>query len=146
MHTSIRDGVLLVSLCVCGTVAISARTSHDHQRPPESGARQNRQVARIRNAAPPSAASIAAGQELYQKQCAGCHGDTGQGDGALGEELNPKPSNLTDAEWKHGSTDGEIYTVIREGVKSTGMKGYSRKMTTHQVWDVVNYLRSIGPT
>jgi hypothetical protein len=25
------------------------------------------------------------------------------------------------------------------------MKPYGRKMTTHQLWDVVNYLRSIGP-
>ena len=33
----------------------------------------------------------------------------------------------------------------RDGVKSTGMKPYAHKMTTHQVWDVVNYLRSIGP-
>jgi mono/diheme cytochrome c family protein len=64
---------------------------------------------------------------------------------ALGEELNPKPPDLTDAEWKHGSTDGEIFTVIRDGVRSTGMKAYGRKMTAHQVWDVVNYLRSIGP-
>ena len=28
----------------------------------------------------------------------------------MGEELNPKPADLTDAEWKHGSTDGEILT------------------------------------
>jgi mono/diheme cytochrome c family protein len=63
----------------------------------------------------------------------------------MGEELNPTPSNLTDAAWKHGSTDGEVFTVIRDGVKSTGMKAYARKMTTHQVWDVVNYIRSIGP-
>ncbi len=25
------------------------------------------------------------------------------------------------------------------------MKAYSRKLTTHQLWDVVNYVRSIGP-
>ena len=50
-----------------------------------------------------------------------------KGDGAMGEELNPKPSNLADADWKHGSTDGEIFTVIRDGVKSTGMKAFSRK-------------------
>ena len=99
----------------------------------------------MKNVVPPSAASIASGLGLYQKQCAGCHGDTGKGDGAMGEELTPKPSNLADADWKHGSTDGEIFTVIRDGVKSTGMKAYGRKMTAHQVWDVVNYLRSIGP-
>ena len=64
---------------------------------------------------------------------------------AIGAELNPKPSNLADADWKHGATDGEIFTVIRDGVKSTGMKPYARKLTTHQIWDVVNYVRSLGP-
>jgi mono/diheme cytochrome c family protein len=63
----------------------------------------------------------------------------------MGAELDPKPSNLGDADWKHGSTDGEIFTVIRDGVKSTAMKPYARKLTTHQVWDVVNYVRSLAP-
>ena len=41
----------------------------------------------------------------------------------MGEELTPKPSNLTDADWKHGSTDGEIFTVIRDGVKGHRHEG-----------------------
>ena len=32
-----------------------------------------------------------------------------------------------------------------DGVKDTGMKAFASRMTTHQIWDVVNYLRSIGP-
>ena len=63
----------------------------------------------------------------------------------MGEELDPKPADLTDAEWKHGSSDGEIFTVIHDGVKGTGMKAFARKMTAHQLWNVVNYLRSLGP-
>ena len=145
MRASIRDGMFLVALCACGTVALGARTVQDPQHPPQGGAHHHPQAAKITNAVPPSGASIAAGLALYQKQCAGCHGDTGKGDGAMGEELTPKPSNLADADWKHGSTDGEIFTVIRDGVKSTGMKAYGRKMTAHQAWDVVNYIRSIGP-
>ena len=47
------------------------------------------------------ATSIAAGKQLYDKQCAGCHGDTGKGDGSMGEELNPKPANLSDADWTY---------------------------------------------
>jgi mono/diheme cytochrome c family protein len=144
MRTNIRDGIFLAALCAYGTVALGARTPQEHQHPQE-GAHHHPQAAKLKNAVPSSAASIAAGLALYQKQCAGCHGDTGKGDGTLGEELSPKPSNLTDADWKHGSTDGEIFTVIRDGVKSTGMKPYGRKMTAHQVWDVVNYIRSIGP-
>jgi high-affinity iron transporter len=142
MHTSIRDAVFIVALSACVTVALTAQ---DHQHPAEGGAHHHPAAAKLKNAVPSSPASIAAGQAVYQKQCAGCHGDTGKGDGAMGEELTPKPSNLSDAEWKHGATDGEIFTVIRDGVKSTGMKPYGRKMTTHQLWDVVNYLRSIGP-
>ena len=71
--------------------------------------------------------------------------DTGKGDGKMGEEMNPKPGDLTDASWKHGSSDGEIFTFIRDGAKGTGMKSYRRKLTTHEIWDVVNYIRSIGP-
>jgi mono/diheme cytochrome c family protein len=145
MHSSIRDGFLLVALCIFGTVALGARTQQDLAHAAQGGAHHHPQAARLKNAVPSSAASIAAGQARYQKQCAGCHGEAGKGDGTLGEELNPKPSNLTDADWKHGSTDGEIFTVIRDGVKATGMKGYGRKMTAHQLWDVVNYIRSIGP-
>lgn len=145
MHTSIRDALLIVAFSACVTVALGARTQQAHQHPAEGGAHHHPQAAKLKNPVPVSAASIAAGQTLYQKLCAGCHGDTGKGDGAMGEELNPPPSNLADADWKHGSTDGEILTVIRDGVKSTGMKAHGRKMTTHQLWDVVNYVRSIGP-
>jgi len=35
---------------------------------------------------------------------------------AQGKE--PKPSDLTDARWKHRSTDGEIFTLIRDGSKA----------------------------
>ena len=102
-------------------------------------------TAALKNPVPATAESIAAGRTVYEKQCVSCHGDAGLGDGRMGVELDPKPANLVDAEWKHGSTDGDIFTVIRKGAKGTGMKAYGRKMTTHQVWDVVNYIRSIGP-
>jgi mono/diheme cytochrome c family protein len=58
---------------------------------------------------------------------------------------SPKPSDLTDADWTHGSTDGELFLVIRDGAKGTGMKPFSKKMTARQIWNVVNYLRTIGP-
>ncbi len=101
--------------------------------------------AKPKNPIKADATSIAAGRVVYDKNCATCHGVTGLGDGRMGEELVPKPSNLVDADWKHGSSDGDIYTVIHNGAKRTGMKAYGRKLTTRQIWDVVNYVRSIGP-
>ena len=56
------------------------------------------------------------------------------------------PPNLTDAKWDHGSTDGEIFAVIKDGIgPKFDMKGYNSKMTPQEMWNVVNYLRSIGP-
>jgi mono/diheme cytochrome c family protein len=91
------------------------------------------------------ATSIATGKKLFLSNCASCHGESAQGDGKMAGQLNPKPANLADETWTHGSSDGEIFAVIRDGIRNTGMKAFGSRMTAHQIWDVVNYLRSIGP-
>ena len=148
MRSTIRDAFLILAFTAALPMALAAHDPQEHQHPathPAGGAHRHPQAAKLKNPVPANAASIAAGKQVYHKQCAGCHGDTGKGDGAMGEELNPKPANLVDAEWKHGSTDGEIFVVVRDGVKNSGMKSFAKKLTAHQRWDVVNYVRSIGP-
>jgi mono/diheme cytochrome c family protein len=147
MRSIVRDALLTVAVTGAISIALAARAPQEHEHPgthPEGGAHRHPAAAKLKNPVAADATSIAAGKQLYDKQCAGCHGDTGKGDGSMGEELNPKPANLADADWKHGSSDGEIFTVIRDGVKNTGMKPYARKLTTHQIWDVVNYVRSLA--
>lgn len=112
----------------------------------QGGAHSHPEAAKLKNPAPGDAASIAAGKGVYEKNCANCHGATGLGDGKMGAEMNPKPSNLVDADWKHGSSDGEMFTVIKTGIKGTGMRAFNSKLTEKQIWDVVNYVRSLGPT
>jgi mono/diheme cytochrome c family protein len=141
---SCRDALLTFALTAALPIALGAARDEQHQHP-ASGAHQHPQAAKLKNPVAADAGSIAAGQKLYADHCAGCHGDAGRGEGAMGEELTPKPSNLADADWKHGATDGEISTVVRDGVNGTGMKPYAAKLTTHQLWDVVNDVRSLGP-
>ena len=138
-----RAFAIITALTLSGGVAIAAIQEHQH---PEGGAHHHPEAAKIMNPVKADAASVAAGKALYEKNCASCHGKAGKGDGMMGEELNPKPADLTDAEWKHGSTDGEIFTVIKDGVKGTGMKSFNSKMTAHQMWDVINYVRTLGPS
>ena len=111
----------------------------------DPGAHTHAEAAKLKNPVAADAASVAAGKQVYEKNCASCHGATGVGDGKMGEQLNPKPSNLTDAEWKHGSSDGEIFTVIKDGIKGSPMKAFNSKLTAKQMWDAVNYIRSLGP-
>src|SRR5215475_13269465 len=96
-----------------------------------------------RNPEAQNAESIEAGKKLYQRYCASCHGPNGKGDGGMALS-GGEPSDLTDDAWDHGSTDGEIFVVIRDGV-SADMLAYKEKLTEKQIWQVVNYIRSIGP-
>src|SRR5678816_80271 len=69
-----------------------------------------------------------------------------EGDGKMAASITgAKPSDLSDASWKHGSSDGEIFVLIRDGSKGTGMRGYATKLKTDDIWNVVNYLRTLGP-
>jgi mono/diheme cytochrome c family protein len=102
-------------------------------------------AAALKNPVPPTSESVENGAALFAKHCASCHGGRGMGDGAMAAKLKSPPPNLTDAEWKHGPTDGEIFTLIRDGAKNAGMKAYRGVLTDRQMWDLVNHIRSLGP-
>ena len=103
-------------------------------------------LAARKNPVAANAASITAGRALYNKNCRHCHGLRGKGDGPLAPK-NPKPADLTDATWDHGSSDGEIFAVIWNGAPAPNseMKPMKGTLTEKNVWEVVNYVRSIGP-
>lgn len=150
-----RPAILLATLSVAALLAnrVAAQDhDHDHGAPAaaadqhEAGAHTHPAAAKLSNPTKPTATSIAAGKKEFDARCSACHGATGKGDGKQGEKLDPKPSNLTDTSWKHGSTDGEIFVVIRDGTKANGknaMPSFASKMTPNQMWDVVNYVRTL---
>ena len=104
----------------------------------------NPKAAAVKNPVPANAASIKKGQQNYDRACQHCHGSKAQGDGPLAP-TNPSPPNLTDDKWDHGSSDGEIYFIIANGIRDSEMKGVRSEMSATDMWHIVNYLRSIGP-
>jgi mono/diheme cytochrome c family protein len=104
----------------------------------ESKSGGNPEAAKLKNPVAPSPESIAAGQQIYGKRCRACHGGDGAG-GFAGA------SNLVDAEWNHGSTDGEIHRVIMLGIgPSFRMEAFEDRLSDTDGWNVVNFLRSIA--
>ena len=103
----------------------------------------NPQAMKIQNPVASSPASIKAGQALFQKNCRFCHNADAKGNGPMAPE-GTHPSDLTDAKWDRGGSDGEIFAVIRDGAgPKFDMKGYKSKMTETDLWNLVNYLRSL---
>src|SRR5262245_10459328 len=104
----------------------------------------------LKNPVEPTEKSIAAGKNVYDKYCAECHGTSGDGVSekatTLAQAGEAKPSDLTDNKWDHGSTDGEIFINIRDGVGVNGaMKGLNGKpgISDRDMWNVVNYMRTL---
>jgi mono/diheme cytochrome c family protein len=99
----------------------------------------------IKNPVAATPASIAAGAAAFKKNCAFCHGADAKGNGPLAPK-DSNPPDLTDATWDFGSTDGEIYAVIANGAgPNSKMVGFKRKMPDQDIWNIINYLRSLGP-
>ena len=98
---------------------------------------------KLKNPVASSPESIKAGQALFQKNCRFCHGADAKGNGPMAPE-GTHPSDLTDAKWDRGSTDGEIFLVIRDGAgPKFDMKGFKSKLAETDMWNIVNYLRSL---
>jgi len=77
--------------------------------------------------------SISEGKKLFEKKCMACHGKAGTGG------ICP---NLTGTTRKHGSTDGEMFHIITDGVAGTAMKGFSEELSDEMRWHLVNYIAS----
>jgi mono/diheme cytochrome c family protein len=105
----------------------------------------NAAARKLPNPVKSSPASIAAGQGVYQKNCRFCHGPEAKGNGT-GAPKDTHPSDLTDTKWDRGSSDGEIFVVLRDGAgPEFKMRGYKGRISDQDMWHVVNYLRSVGP-
>ena len=88
--------------------------------------------------------SVRAGLRVYGRFCRSCHGVRGDG---RGQNPSPgtRPANLIDDEWVHGDSDGEIYTVIRQGVPPAyDMDAWEGRITDEEIWHVVNFLRFLA--
>ena len=71
-----------------------------------------------------------------------CHGKEGAGDGDLAEDMHLKLRDFRDAATLKDLTDGDIYSIINNGKgKMTGEEG---RLKPDEIWDIVNFVRSLS--
>lgn len=93
----------------------------------------------------PSDEILAQGQQLFQTQCASCHGNEGFGDGPAGVTLDPAPRNLHDLNgWTNGPGFDEMYLTLQEGIVNRGMASYSNLPPEDRL-AIISYMRTFSP-
>ena len=97
------------------------------------------------NPIPLSPESIAAGQALFSRNCAPCHGPTGRGDGPVGVTLNPRPADLTQHAVPGIHTDAQLFEWITNGFPGSRMPGFKSALSDTERWQLVNFIRSLAP-
>jgi mono/diheme cytochrome c family protein len=78
--------------------------------------------------------------DTYQKACARCHGDRGQG-GAPSSD-GPAPRNFTDAGWQKSLTDRQIAETVRAG--KGPMPSFDTVLSPEEIAAVTTVVRSFG--
>lgn len=90
--------------------------------------------------------NVAAGERLYQADCASCHGPRGMGDGSLAASLNPKPPAIGTASTMADVSPATMFRKISVGVIGTAMAPFASKLTAEDRWNIVMYLGSLRST
>ena len=93
----------------------------------------------------PASASVEAGKKIFEKSakpmaCKMCHGSEGKGNGKLGKALNPRPRNFTCSDTMKHVSPGQMFWIIKNGSKGTGMVAHGKTLKDRQIWDVVKYI------
>jgi cytochrome c553 len=87
-----------------------------------------------------TAANAARGRAYYSYYCLFCHGESGAGDGPVGESYVPRPADLRSAKIAAYS-DGEL---LRASLLGTGHEPVlERVVRAQQRWYLVAYLRQL---
>jgi len=96
------------------------------------------------NPVPAAPESLADGRAHYADHCAVCHAADGSGDTEMGRGMWPKAPDMR-LSATQGLSDGELFWIIENGVRFTGMPGWSTGTQEGEAasWHLVNFIRHL---
>jgi mono/diheme cytochrome c family protein len=85
---------------------------------------------------------LRAGLDRYRSLCVSCHGAPGVDPSPIGDGLNPPPPDLTLTRVQ-GRSDGELFWLIQNGIRMTGMPAFGPTHREEEIWELVAFLRHL---
>jgi mono/diheme cytochrome c family protein len=90
----------------------------------------------------PTAELLQEARKHFADHCATCHGNDGAGKTEIGQNLYPKPPDMRQAQTQN-LTDGEIYYIIHNGIRLTGMPAWGGPDNDDDSWRLVLFIRHL---
>jgi len=78
----------------------------------------------------------------FQDHCAVCHGADGRGRTDIGQYMYPQVPDLADPVVQQ-MTDGDLFYIIQNGVRWTGMPGWKKEHSADETWKLVSFVRRV---
>lgn len=95
-----------------------------------------------RNPVPAGPQAIAAGLAHWADHCAVCHANDGSGKTEMGRGLYPRPPDMRRGGTQR-LTDGELFWIIENGVRLTGMPAWGGEGSAEGSWQLVHFIRHL---
>ncbi|MEH6358815.1 MAG: cytochrome c [Pseudomonadales bacterium] len=77
----------------------------------------------------------------FEAMCVACHGTPGKSPNSMGQGLNPSAPDLQESAQHH--TPGELFWIIKHGIKMTGMPAWGVSHDDEALWPVVALLMEL---
>lgn len=91
---------------------------------------------------PANSSSLDSGGMTFNGDCAACHGQDGKTPSDIGQGMYPRVPSLASPQVQQYS-DAELFWIIQNGTRYTGMGAFGKSLTNDQIWDLVRYVRSL---
>jgi Cytochrome C oxidase, cbb3-type, subunit III len=78
----------------------------------------------------------------FADHCAVCHANNGSGQTMFGKGMYPKPPDLRQSRTQN-RTDGEIFSIIENGIRMSGMPAFGEADTADDSWKLVHFIRHL---
>lgn len=78
----------------------------------------------------------------YNAMCVDCHGAPGTGRSEFGRGLYPKGPTLIGIE--NDWNDRELFWIIKNGIKMSGMPSFGKTHSDEQIWEIVAFTKNLS--
>jgi mono/diheme cytochrome c family protein len=82
-----------------------------------------------------------AGFTIYSQTCVHCHGAPGKDPGDIAKGLNPEAPDLADA--VEDMTTAQMFWIIKNGIKMSGMASYGKVHNDDEIWNIVAFVQRL---